>query len=402
MLVVQLPQLPTVSALDGNAFESILFCRFITLSGPIRELQSSQRELLSFFNRSQQKSMSRKLKTAQDKGFLEKVKVSEGLLPDSYIRGDFFTKDNAESKALVTLANSLWGSNGLLRDWPHPAAWGFGCLKTGVLLCLATLRKLDENISKKSLRKYLEPLISQSSFNEAIRILTERHMVVHSCGGLVLATDWESKLQHWLATVPACIQRKEKGDARRKAEQAANRMRVRKQKLTDAERVVLLALPCVVKGCKKKKNHEMEHFPPIRFLKELDVQTNRHFVWSICRDHNIELSRFIKKLPNGQLIPPNELELAPGVDPLRIYSASANRGIVKFYEALRKEDGVPVTDEDLEAATQAVVMVLGLWKAVNSLPLESFPKDSEPTKHRTRKGKHPYIPEQSQLPFHPA
>ena len=345
--------------------------------------------------------MSRKLKTAQNKGFLKKVKASEGLFPDSFIRGEYFAKDNAESRAIITLAKSLWGSDGLLRDWPYPAAWGFGCLKTGVLLCLATLRKLDENISKKSLRKYLEPLVSQSSFNEAIRILTERHMVVHSCGGLVLATDWENKLQHWLESAPACIQRKEKGDARRKAEQTANRMRVRKQKLTDAERITLLALPCVVKGCQSRKKHEMEHFPPIRFLKELDVQTNRHFVWSICRDHNIELSRFIRKLPNSQVIPPNELELAPGVDPLRIYSASANRGIVKFYEALRKEDRKQVTDEDLEAATQAVVMVLGLWKAINSLPLEFHPKDSESIQRRTTKGKHPYIPEQSQLPYHP-
>jgi hypothetical protein len=104
-------------------------------------------------------------------------------------------------------------------------------------------------------------------------------------------------------------------------------------------------------------------------------------------------------LLNNQVIPPNELELAPGVDPLRVYSASANRGIVKFYEALRKEDGEQVTNEDLEAATNAVVMVLGLWKAINSLSLESFPKDSEPTKHRRSKGRRPYIPEQSQLPF---
>jgi hypothetical protein len=399
MLVVQLPQLPTVSALDGTAFESILFCRFVSLSGPTRELRSSQREILSFFNRSKQKTLSEKFEKATRKGFLKKTKVSEGLLPDSYVRGDFFAKDNAESRAFVTLANSLWGSSGLLQDWPYSAAWGFGCLKTGVLLCLATLRKLDENISKKSLRKYLEPLISQSSFNDAIRILTEQHMVVHSCGGLVLATDWESKLQHWLDKVPACIQRQEKGDARRKAEQTANRMRVRKQKLTDAERITLLTLPCVVKGCKIKKNHQMEHFPPIHFLKELDVRTNRHFVWSICRDHNIELSRFIRKLPNNQVIPPNALELAPGVDPLRIYSASANRGIIKFYEALRKEDGVPVTSEDFEAATRAVVMVLGLWKAIQVLgpvfPTSEFKSENG----RNVNGKCPYSPEQSQLPY---
>ena len=321
-------------------------------------------------------------------------------MPDTYIRGDFFAKDNAESRAVITLTQSLWGAQGLLRDWPYPAAWGSGCLKVGELLCLATLRKLDESISKKSLQRYLKPLVSRSSFDASIRILTEQQMVVKSCEGLTLVWDWESKLQHRLETKSACNERKEKGDVRRKAEQTANRMRVKKRELTDAERVILLALPCVVKGCKEKK-HQMEHFPSWCFLEELDVRTNRHFVWSICEDHNSELSKFIRKLPNNWVIPPNQLELAPGVDPLRIYSASANRGIIKFYEALRKEDGVPVTDEDLEAAMQAVVMVLGLWKAINSLPLESFPKDSEPTQRRTRKGKHPYIPEQSQLPFHP-
>lgn len=400
MLESQLPQLPTVAALDGNSFDSVFICFLIARSGPLREFDSSQRQILSAFNRSQQRAISRKLKKAEKQGFLKKVRKSEGLLADAYIRGHFFAKDTSASRALVTLSKSLWGTNGLLHDWPYPEAWGFGCVQTGVLLCLATLRKLDVSISKKSLRVYLDPLVSRSSFNEAIRILTERHMVVHSSGLLVLSTDWESKLEHWLETAPACNQRKEKGDIRRKVEQEANRMRVKKRQLSEAERVLLLSLPCVVKGCDEME-HEMEHFPPKRFLKDLDVETNRHFVWSICKEHNLDLSRFIRKMPNSSPIPPVILNLSPGVDPLRIYSAAANVGITRFYGALRSEEGEAVTPVNLDIAYQAVVSVLGLWKAIKLLPHEMFSNEWKSEGSRRTRGKNSHLTSESQLPIHP-
>jgi hypothetical protein len=261
----------------------------------------------------------------------------------------------------------------------------------GELLCLATLQKLDESISKKSLQKYLKPLVSRSSFDASIRILTEQQMVVKSCEGLTLVWDWESKLQHRLETKSACNERKEKGDVRRKAEQTANRMRVKKRELTDAERVILLALPCVVEGCTEKK-HQMEHFPAWCFLEELDVRTNRHFVWSICWRHNRDMADFIKTLDNTIYIFPTILKIKPGVNPMRIYSAVANKGIEHFYVAFQNDDH--------DAATNAIRKVLGLWKALKLLnEADQRSVQEEPLRGIRTKGKRAYSPHDSQLSF---
>ena len=61
-----------------------------------------------------------------------------------------------------------------------------------------------------------------------------------------------TKIRVWLDTNPKCNERHLKGEWRRKAESAANRARVAKGKLTEAEVNQLLALRCVVKGCKSK------------------------------------------------------------------------------------------------------------------------------------------------------
>lgn len=390
MTVDPLPELPRVQALNGNSFDSVFFSRLVWLSGPTRELKSSQRELLSFFNRSRQKSMSQKLKVAQAKGFLKKTRNSQGLLPDAYIRGDFFAKDNSESRNFVTLATSLWGTNGLLRDWQYPAAWGFGCMKTGVLLCLATLKKVDQSMSRKSLRKYLTPLVSESSFNESISILTTRQMVIQSNGELVLAKDWEDKLQHWLETIPACNQRKQKGDGRRRAEQLANRMRVRKQILTNAELYLLLKLPCVVKGC-KRKSCELEHFPPRRFLKDFDDITNKNLVWAICKKHNQEKANFIKRLNVNTSIKSEQLEIKAKVAPLNIYRTVANLRMQDYERAFRNNDPV--------GAAIAIQSVLMLWKAVSQMPCNNpiLTKDRIPLQRRKIIGKSPHKTHQSQL-----
>ena len=86
MLVVQLPQLPTVSVLDGNTFESVIICRFVSLSGQTREFNQSQRQLLSLFNRSGQRAMGKYLKKAESKGLIRKVRATKGLLADRYSR----------------------------------------------------------------------------------------------------------------------------------------------------------------------------------------------------------------------------------------------------------------------------------------------------------------------------
>lgn len=391
MLVVQLPQLPAVSVLDGNTFESVIFCRFVSLTGHVREFNQSQRQLLSLFNRSGQRAMGKYLKKAQTKGLIRRVRATKGLLADGYSRGILFDTETQESRRLIKLSNSLWGPKGLLKTWPYPTAWGHGCLPGAVILSLATLRLLEESISKKSLREYLSPLVPQSSFNSGLKFLFENHLVYGEGDRLLIAPDWESKLERWLDTHPACNERQEAGDKRRAEEIENNRVRVQKGKLTAAELKQLLSLPCVVKGCKNKR-HQLEHFPPRHFLKQLDVITNRHFVWSICRKHNREMADFIKTLDSTIPIPPTLLETRPGAEPMRIYSATANRGIQKFYMAYENNDQV--------AATDSIRKVLGLWKALELSDEADHPSIQErhPRTGRT-KGKRAYSPHDSQLTF---
>jgi len=392
MLVVQLPQLPAVSVLDGNTFESVIFCRFVSLTGHVREFNQSQRQLLSLFNRSGQRAMGKYLKKAQSKGLIKKVRATKGLLADGYSRGILFDTETQESRRLIKLSNSLWGPKGLLRTWPYPTAWGHGCLPGAVILSLATLRLLEESISKKSLREYLSPLVPQSSFNSGLKFLFEKHLVYGEGDRLIIAPDWESKLERWLDTHPACNERQEAGDKRRAAEIENNRIRVQKGELTEGEKTQLLALPCVVKGCKNKQ-HQLEHFPPRHFLKQLDVITNRHFVWSICKTHNRKMADFIKSLDSTIPIPPTLLRIKRGVDPKRAYSASANLGIQKFYMAYKKDDH--------DAAVEAIRWVLGLWKAIDLLADAGHPAAEEERLRATRtRGKRSYSPHDSQLDAH--
>jgi hypothetical protein len=256
-------------------------------------------------------------------------------------------------------------------------------------LSLATLRLLEESISKKSLREYLSALVPQSSFNLGIKFLFEKHLVYGEGDRLLIAPDWESKLELWLDTHSACNERQVEGDKRRAEEIESNRVRVQKGKLTDAALKQLLALPCVVKGCKSKR-HQMEHFPPRHFLKQLDVITNRYFVWSICRTHNRQMADFIKSLDSTVPIPPNLLEVKPGTDPMRIYSAVANREIQQFYIAFK--------NKDQNAATDAIKKALGLWKALELLDDAGQPSAQEEPLRATRtRGKRSYSPHDSQL-----
>jgi len=351
------------------------------------------------FNRSGQRAMSKYLKKAQSKGFIRKVRVTKGLHPDAYTRGIFFETETQDSRRLIKLANSLWGPKGILRTWPYPSAWGHGCLPAAVVLSLATLRLLEESISRKSLREYLSSLVPQSSFNSGLKFLVENHLVYGEGDRLLIAPDWESKLERWLETHPACNERQEAGDKRRAAETENNRIRVQKDELTDAEKMQLLSLPCVVKGCRNKR-HQLEHFPPRHFLKQLDVITNRHFVWSICPKHNRDMAEFIKSLDSTIRIPPVLLALRRGVDPMRIYCAAVDREIQKFYRAAPNQKGAPASEEDIEAAQQAIVSAIGLWKAINKLP-EKLRNGGSPQEHSSREviGKKSHFPSHSKLPY---
>jgi hypothetical protein len=137
--------------------------------------------------------------------------------------------------------------------------------------------------------------------------------------------------------------------------------------------------------------HQQEHFPPKKFLqRHLDVVTNRHFVWSICKKHNGEMKGFIARMPLDAPMPPNILKIADGIDPLRIYSAAANLWIKKFYKAFQ--------DNDIAAATEAVRAVIGLWKALALLPTrDQLSAHEQPLRNARTTGKRAYSAHDSQL-----
>lgn len=391
MLIVELPQLPSVSALNGNAFESVIICKFISLCGPRRRLNLSQRQVSSQFNRTNRRAISRYLKTSVQLGLLTKVMESQGIIPDVYTRGTFFEGDTPEARALVTMANSLWGSKGLLRAWPYPTAWGFGCMSSGVILCLAVLSQLDESISKKSLKRYLEPLVSTSTFNSSLKFLIQHHLVYPECGRLMVTSDWKHKIELLLESNSACNFRQVTGDARRRAESMKNAARIAKGKLSDDELRQLKSLHCVFKGCKRKASQQ-EHFPPKRYLENLDISTHPRLVWAICKKHNSANSSFIKAMPAILPRTPGALTIYPGADPMRIYHTAANYWLPKFYSA--------VSTNNIAVATLAAGAVFNLWQDIQEI-VDRGSHQITPWKpgHERANGAHAHLVENSQLPL---
>jgi len=267
-------------------------------------------------------------------------------------------------------------------------------MKVGTVICLAVLQRLEESISKKSLRKYLEPLLSTSTFNDAIRDLAERHLTATDGGRIMLVSDWENKVRLWLATHPACIQRHESGDRRRAEESRRNRVRVAKGLLTDAEIAYLRTCPCVIKGCRRKAT-QIEHFPPKKYLAGLSDMTNQHLVWAICPKHNGKMKHFIRRMTRFGFPEPVQLHLGSAeADPYRIYRAATNRTISEFYAAFDAGD--------TERAARAVRKMLGLWLAVADPTRVDFtPYPSTPPRTPRTRGRRAYSPSDSQLPYRP-
>ncbi len=334
MLIGELPVIPTVSVLPDRVFRRVVLAWFIYCAGRPKGLENSQRQICSRFNRSNREIIGNYLKEAREANFLRLLTASDGLNPDVHIRGAFFDNRTREGERFKQLANSLWGSQkGLLSQWPYPPAWGHGCTPPAVILCLATLNVLDEPIQKKTLRKYLEPLVPESSFNDAVRWMRGKDLIVLEACGLTTSKDWQEKFVRHLFTSPAGSNRQERGDRRRKGESDTNRSRVKKATFTRSEQDALKRLPCVKRDC-KKLGTEMEHFPPHRFTKHLQDQTNKHLVWSICEEHND--ASFIRSLKSIPLVKSGQLFIDARYSKWEIYDAVANLYIQRYYKA--KED----------------------------------------------------------------
>lgn len=355
-----LPELPRVLVLSGTTIERVIHTSLIFHTRRGKRWCVSQRHLLGLFNRSNQRTMSRYLRAAVKKGFVKKHKKSRGARPDTYVRGEFFTHRAKQGELLIRLSNALYAApRGILWDWPYPTAWGHGCVSAVDILCLATLRRLGEPMKREAICRYLQSLVTPPSLNSTLRRLCKKGLLNIAGSAISLTPTWEDTMRHCLEENPACNQRKHKGDERRRQESAQNRRRVVKGTITEAERCELKTLPCVRQGCHRKAV-QMEHFPPKRYLKDLDDYNNISLIWAICPKHNVETSEFIKTLgpTNINSIPP--FRIVGDTEPFLLYRLVSNHWYGKFYEAFLAGDR--------EAAIQAIRITLSYWLAIKDLP----------------------------------
>jgi len=229
----------------------------------------------------------------------------------------------------------------------------------GAVLCLATLRRLGQPVIAAELQCYLSALAVTESFDKCIKKLREEGLVQLLGPFVSLAPDWEVTMQRYLEEKPACNERKRKGDMRRRQESEQNRRRVTRGILTDAERQELRTLRCVRKGCRKKAT-EVEHFPPKRYLRNLDDRHNPYLLWAICPEHNLETSEFIKILGPISVNPIPPFRIVGDTDPFLLYRLVSNHWYGKFYEAFLAGDR--------QAAQQAIRITLSYWLAIKDLP----------------------------------
>jgi hypothetical protein len=358
VLIVDLPVIPRVLVLPRRVFRRVVLAWFIHCAGRPRGLENSQRQICSRFNRSNRQIIGNYLKEARDDNFLRLLTPSDGLNPDVHVRGVFFDNRTRDGDRLIQLANSLWGSRtGLLSQWPYPTAWGHGCITPAAVLCLATLNVLDEPIPRKTLRKYLEPLVPESSFSDAIRWMRAHQLLIEDASGLRIANDWTKKFVQLLVVNPAGTLRQVKGDLRRRRETDTHRTYFLKETITQKERKELRELPCVWKNC-QRKGTEMEHFPPRRFLRHLADQTNKHLVWSICEEHNDQTNGFIKRIEQIPHSKPGQLQVDARYCKKVLYDIVSNIRIQQYYLAYERGD--------LETAAYVIQMALSLWTTIEN------------------------------------
>jgi hypothetical protein len=387
-LIVDLPVIPRVSVLPDRVFRRVVLAWFIYWAGRPKGLENSQRQICSRFNRSNREIIGNYLKEAREANFLKLLTASDGLNPDVHVRGAFFDDRTRDRDRFIQLANSLWGSQkGLLSQWPYPSAWGHGCTPPAVILCLATLNVLDEPIQRKALREYLEPLVPESSFNDAIRWMRGKDLIVLDACGLTASKDWQEKFVRHLFTSLAGSNRQERGDRRRKRESDTNRSRVKKATITRSEQDALKRLPCVKRGC-KKLGTEMEHFPPHRFTKHLQDQTNKHLVWSICEEHND--ASFIRSLKSIPPVKSGQLFIDARYAKWEIYDAVSNLYIQRYYKAKENNDKA-LADEVIKKISSILNLITDATESESTVVI--------PHRKGTResRGKNPYDPSLSKL-----
>ena len=323
-----LPVLTRVSSYPSSSFDRILFAHMFSEMKYRGSICRSQRDYGEIFNRIDSARFSRSRRLLERDGWVHRSSMSVGDKSDCYEQGKRFDGEPYLLRSWSSLAHNLWGRDGLLTNWSQSAGWGHGCLGVSGMLVLATVERADCLLSRKQIFDYLETFCSYATVRRLVKRLADNGIFVDRVDGVCMSENWCQRFEEFVASSPAGTERLEKGNDRRQKERVARRRIVERGLLTDAERVQLQNLGCWVSDC-SSKGKEPDHFPPNRFLSSFEDTLSPHILFAACRKHNRRSANFIASLPD---IEPERRQFVfdSSVDPMRLFRASNNLGLVKF------------------------------------------------------------------------
>jgi hypothetical protein len=327
--------LPTVTERPKRLLDQLLLAKVVFDSEFTGRSRESQRSTGLLFNRSNSARISQRKRELARLKWLTLESRSRGLVPHSFVPGQRFQHNSRLLGEWSGFASSLYGPQGLIRNWIGSPAWGHGCLSEGGVLVVAAASRIQTPFKPTQLFLSLGGIISIQTVTRWCKALQQIGVLTRFAdNSYQILPDWENSLSRFLVTNGACCERHDRVSKTISRQRQVIREVVRRGELTPYEKSRLLLLPCVRCG---GKSHHIEHFPPKRYLTGITITNSPVVLWSICATHNQSLGRFIRSLPNytPQI---RESDFATPSDAVRCYTTRANREIQNFYRAADLRD----------------------------------------------------------------
>lgn len=327
--------IPLVTTRPTDLLDQFLVALVVLETSISGHSEESQRTTSGHFNRSNSAKISARKNRLAKEGWLSLEKKSRGLIPHRYSVGKRLTSDPPLHNEWLGLAEALFGSNGLIRDWIGSPAWGYGCLSESGVLVLAGVKSAQKPIRPSHLATALGCMTTTQTISRWCKSFCEIGVMERlDDARYQLASKWEEQLQSYFTSNPACCDRQQRIHNTTRQQRQLIQHYVLRGALTSYEKSRYRQLPCVRCG---GKSHHVEHFPPRRYLEGVASPNCPLVLWSICSRHNLSMGAFIRDLPAYSA--QSRTSVFPSIQSaVRCYAARSNRELQAFYLAVDRQD----------------------------------------------------------------
>lgn len=297
----------------------------------------SQRELQAILNRSGRDPIQNHLFELREGKFLSRKGRRKDLADaDAYSPGSRLKGNHLES--WQELSRKLFNRKGLCDGLLNRSAFGTGYLNQNGMLILGSLMRSKRPLKVREIHEYLSFFISnEGTIRNRLKLAQEHGLVVKQDATWTTTPDfWENLENYELHYGPT--NRQKRLAHRTLVEREEFAIHLRHGKITKNEQDALRALGCIRCGksneqhlAETKKNLQMEHFPPQRWLEAWGYKDHLDFNWAICAAGNIKYSHYIKRRPAPTLAKSIQTSFAPDADISRAVLASLETAIQEFY-----------------------------------------------------------------------